>query len=551
MKPRVHVVVACVAIVGATLAPAFAGASTASLDPTVIEVHPTGLHPLDAENVQWALDTIDSPGIVVMKATDEAGNPLAFNFGGTGTVGSGAVISMMRSGITLTGEGWDEALGEPRTKIVGGGAPFRFTPLVGGVAMVFAVNAPGVTIRDLKLVSTVAYTAVWVDSVNQAATNWPVVVERNDFDVVNLATYVSYSAAFPVKIRHNVLRATSYAAWIGFSHRTIADNPGEELVVPVDAAGNPVRYGYEFTNNRLLLPTNHPLGFAVWVFGWGNLYSQNPDPDVACRRGRLNASLPFVYEYAPADNGPVVISGNHITVNSLDAPPTSMLEVVRLGSPYFGVNHVAITDNRLDGAGPFGISLWHYVRNITIARNDLSGLVANVHLAVQGREVSVTDNVLGPQAPFPSEFAPPPGLAQPALFLVSLHQLPDLTPVPKPVEGCLVARNDYRRTGVRRGAILIASQIDLQWTLLGPVAGNEVKHNVIFESGGFPPGTGGARNQVVVLTGAINPATGLPWTYDNRVVGHPANEIQSSGIGPFVHPLVRMRGLPEEPDFER
>ena len=49
----------------------------------VYEVYPTGIYPTDRDNVQWALDNVDSPGTVIMKSTDASGNPLAFNFGGS------------------------------------------------------------------------------------------------------------------------------------------------------------------------------------------------------------------------------------------------------------------------------------------------------------------------------------------------------------------------------------------------------------------------------------------------------------------------------------
>ena len=94
----------------------------------IYEVYPTGTYPADRDNVQWALDNVDSPGTVIMKSTDASGNPLAFNFGS----GTGAVIKLLRPDITLTGDGWDAILDEPKTKIVGDGGPFTFSPTLKG-----------------------------------------------------------------------------------------------------------------------------------------------------------------------------------------------------------------------------------------------------------------------------------------------------------------------------------------------------------------------------------------------------------------------------------
>lgn len=95
-------------------------------------------------------------------------------------------------------------------------------------------------------------------------------------------------------------------------------------------------------------------------------------------------------------------------------------------------------------------------------------------------------------------------------------------------------KNDYRQTGVDGVdsiAILLASRAELQ----SPTgAGGEVKNNVIFESGNFPPGTGGASNHVMELNVMINPETGLPYVHDNRIVGVSANGLPTPGIGAAV-----------------
>jgi hypothetical protein len=86
------------------------------------------------------------------------------------------------------------------------------------------------------------------------------------------------------------------------------------------------------------------------------------------------------------------------------------------------------------------------------------------------------------------------------------------------VQNCVITKNDYRPTGCERGAILVASEKELQWNKRYLASGTEVKNNLIFEGGGFPPGTGAAQQQVTVLDSMTNPATGLPYVYDNKIV---------------------------------
>ncbi len=70
-----------------------------------------------------------------------------------------------------------------------------------------------------------------------------------------------------------------------------------------------------------------------------------------------------------------------------------------------------------------------------------------------------------------------------------------------------------------------------------------MKNNLIFESGGFLPGTGQAGNQILLLSGLVNPATGLPYVYNNRVIGLPAKGISAPGIGAMVSRLAPFRKM--------
>jgi hypothetical protein len=486
------------------------GQSAAAL----IEVYPTGSYPGDLQNVQAALDKVDSPGTVVMKSTDQSGKPLAFNFGGTpGKTGTGGVIKLLRSDITLTGDGWDETLNEPKTKITGGGGPFTFSPTVSGGAMVFAVRAPGATVRYLKLTSTSAATAVYIASANQLASDHPVVVEGNDLSVVNYCALAYYSGAFPVKINRNVFKGAApvMGQWLGFTLRAIDSPPYDEPVPPRDALGKIVRFPFEITNNKIIKTPGSTTWNTIYVFGWRNYYSQNPDPEVGCRR--TGSSGAYVYQYVQGDNGPVLISGNDIRINS----PSGQTWAMDVGTEEDGINHSVVKGNTISGVCAWTLELGLYGHDNVIEGNDFSGTQAYTHISIGAADTTVSNNVLGSLRPLPTSLAMPPGIPQPALVLVSAHYYPQDTPVPNPVQNCVITKNDYRPTGCTKGAILVASENELQWTKRYYASGNEVMNNEIFEGGAFPPGTGEAP-QVTVLNNMTNPATSLPYVHDNKIV---------------------------------
>ncbi|MFN2624113.1 MAG: hypothetical protein ABR611_14850 [Chthoniobacterales bacterium] len=78
-------------------------------------VYPTGLFPLDVQNVQAA---IDGGGTVILKATNSVGQPTAFNFGPADVQnGTGANLT---TDVTILGE----RVGQSMTTINGGLAPF-------------------------------------------------------------------------------------------------------------------------------------------------------------------------------------------------------------------------------------------------------------------------------------------------------------------------------------------------------------------------------------------------------------------------------------------
>jgi hypothetical protein len=84
--------------------------------PTV--VYPTGIFPTDVQNVQAA---IDQGGTVLLKATDNLGHPLAFNFGPPDPAHFVSARFVFIEDVSITGE----RVGANRTTISGGVVPFR------------------------------------------------------------------------------------------------------------------------------------------------------------------------------------------------------------------------------------------------------------------------------------------------------------------------------------------------------------------------------------------------------------------------------------------
>jgi hypothetical protein len=504
-------------------------------DATIV-VYPTAApHPTDVTNVQWALDNVASPGTVVMKSTDMSGNPLAFDFGGT-KVGNGGVVKLLRPDITLTGDGWDDVLDEPKTKIVGGGGPFILSPSVSGAALVFAIRAPGVTIREIELTTSFAATGVFIVSTAEyPAIDHPVVVERNHISANNYGLLARNTAAFPVKIDGNVFRAAVDGQWIGFTLRPITTPVNyDEPVVPEDASGNFVRYAFEVTNNGFIMTkgTN-----ALRLYGWGNYYNVEAgvdpnDPDIGCKRYVVGGIRG--YQCVSGDNGPVLVSGNRFSMDHQNAT------AIALGSEDGGLNHVIVAGNTVSGLCSTGLRRYEYGTDTIIIDNDFSGTQASYPMVIAAAGTLVADNILGSLV---TNVEMPPGIPQPALWLTSRHFYPGFTPMPWPTENCVIMNNDYRFTGVESGAILLASIAELRYPTL---AGAEVKNNLIFESGNFPTGTGGASNQVTVLNIMINPATGLPYVYNNRIVGLSAKGLSDPGIGQIVKQINKIRKMLRE-----
>jgi hypothetical protein len=351
-----------------------------------------------------------------------------------------------------------------------------------------------------------------------------------------------------VHIHHNRFNAyiPVFGGWIGFGTAAIPTYPFDEPVPPREAGGAIVRHPFAVTDNVVKV-TPGTDGAAVYIYGWYNAYSQDPDPEVGVRRLRPNTSTPWTYQYVQGDNGPVLISGNRIVVDS----PDNWAAGIILGSGTAGLNNSMTTGNSLTGIVAVGLEMYPFGHNNTIEGNDFSGLQAWQHVSIDAADTTLASNIFGPLVPLPPDLAMPAGLPQPVVALISVEYSAPYVPTPNPVANCALVKNDYRLTGVRAGAVLLASQREILWPFYPTAVGGEVKNNLIFESGGFLPGTGQAGNQILLIAGMENPATGMPYVHDNRVVGLPARTIAHPGIGQLAHQILQLRKTPDTESLGR
>jgi len=189
-----------------------------------------------------------------------------------------------------------------------------------------------------------------------------------------------------------------------------------------------------------------------------------------------------------------------------------------------------VQGNTISGQGRSAIHLWDTDDSIIIG-NDCSGYAANwggemIPVGEQGLcqmwfgrnsdRNKVSGNIWGS--------VPSNGVA--VVFVSSSHS---------PSSNLDILENDYRRCGVPG------------WTSTdGPgcvLLANGTQDSFVFESGNFPPGTGGAMNQVLDLTKELTGST------TNRVIGHPASflvEGLNPGVGKRLQEIMdQLDALPE------
>ncbi len=289
----------------------------------------------------------------------------------------------------------------------------------------------------------------------------------------------------------------------------------------------------EISNNTVEPAFTGPPGyFSDGAVGWANycpvniesntvrVIADRPGDNPTCDNFGLLLYGRDATKGLNQDNPPVLVRNNRFEIRyPFPEQPTPGVRSVGIQLALWntGFNNVTLQSNKISGTTAKGISVNSYCRNILIKENDLSELMTwSAQMSLYGKEMVVQDNVLG----FAEQI---PGYSY-GIELASVRQH-DTLPMPYPTENCVLARNDYRRTGLPgwslgdNGCIAIQSYADLS------ALGNEVRNNLVSESGMFPPGTGGAKDQIFEL----KTSSGL--VHDNRIVGLAAAGLSNPGIG--------------------
>lgn len=442
-------------------------------------------------------DAVHAGGTVLLKATTQDGIPMAVKVPDD----SHLFLGYYGNPVVLEGE-------------VAGGSQSTVWGDTFAQKNVVWIKSGGVTVRNLAI--TAKYPrdgAIWMrgDGMDDHAhpnTGGPIVIENNIIYSEQYGIGGQRTGGWPLVIRGNTVTVDG-------NSRNI-ENIGIKLYNTgywVDAdgiKGNPQTWTQASTPVEVLdndVSVTNPAGgnFAngIVVEGW----------TVAV------AALGWGPEWG--DNGPVSIVGNHVVLAAAFFKPSMAIAAPGLWS---GLSHCRVENNVLEATCNVGLFRSSYGGDNQIVGNDLSEVAAIVPMDVGGHNMVVSDNLFGPQA-FPYG----------VLILDSLNVNPAYCPMPLPTANCTIMNNDYRKTGAPGwatdsgawpldGCILIGSEADM-WGW-GTGAGTEVKDNLIAETGRFPVGTGGPKNQVYEFN-LSTPAL----CYNNRIVGLPANHIMDPGIG--------------------
>jgi hypothetical protein len=213
--------------------------------------------------------------------------------------------------------------------------------------------------------------------------------------------------------------------------------------------------------------------------------------------GFQSAGLPYT------QRDPNLVLPGVVRNNSIEMLANSF--ALFIGDYYHGACNVLVQNNTAFGSCMSGIWTGPWGGWNTIMNNDFSGLTTyDAQVWASARHDVFTENVFGPV-----EY----------ITAVDMFFAPHPMNVPEPTSYNTFMKNDYRLTGLPgwddgAGCILLG----FDWSY-GSYPYNDVSNNLIFESGGFPVGTGGASFQVNDLGS------------NNRVIGLPACNVTNPGIG--------------------
>ena len=480
----------------------------------------TGLntYPTDQNNVQNALNAIVPGGTVVLQGT--------FDFGPDGSV------TISKKDVTLTGNG---------ASIRGGGTPYS------GVSYNYAiaVTAGGVKVNNIMFVDPIPVQgsrvpcAIYVYAPGTVPSDNPIVVENNEIatNYVGIMLRLLYC---PARVTNNTVHCNPLRMGFGIyllacrNTTDVRNNVVEGAMYGMRAQSNgltastlPLRIvGNHVTMPRKMLPGGYVGIHAVYnncpiqmEENQIDIIADGPgDVPAPISLGILAQGFDVTMVSGPdLDNAPVTIATNSITIRyPYPATSTQQSIGIELGNDAASLSNATVRGNKLSGAVMVGLWREMYGKNITVIGNDLSELKTSVAQVAVGGGIGTTirENIFGFSNAIPGQ--------SDALELFSV-KIPYPVPMPSPTEGCIIADNDYRGTGLPgwsnggSGCISIYSMADRGGL------GTEVHNNLINESGRFPVGTGGATKHIAEWKSVL--------VHDNRIVGLPAAGLGDPGIG--------------------
>lgn len=344
--------------------------------PVFTVVYPTGVFPVDRQNVQAA---VNHGGVVLLKAVDTSGNPLAFNFGPP-VNGSGGVF--LNADVTVTGE----TVGGAMTTITGGNAPFRAVLPSQGVRSAFRqiyFNGPriaavllfyskGFDFRACKVTGVVGFPflgyikgqAIWLGpSGDPAAVTGTFAIEDNVIEGIQAPlgyglALVTFSGQ--MSVARNTIRDTPTAGIL------LLDNAGAAVVEDNYVEPGPLRYPDAVAYGAGIQINTPQLGAVAYV-RHNQVVCANPQA--------VGIILASVSEVTPVPYQNSVIEQNDVTMHGNLAFGGIAL--------FDAVDNNFVGQNRILGDGPFALQVSTEVAgdnavSNTFAGNNISGFQSTI-----------------------------------------------------------------------------------------------------------------------------------------------------------------------------
>jgi len=353
------------------------GGSSAVAASSFTTVYPTGAFPLDVQNVQTALDR---GGTVLLKATNSAGHPTAFNFGAPDPAIGGGVD--LHVDVTILGE----RIGQRMTTINGG-----YIPILGLVPV--RTHIEGIDFETPLAAAITLLTSTGTDIVGNRI-NGVVGIEvvfGTDGDGIDLFGNDDPLNAITGHVRivgnvienlgadfANGMQLDGVAAEVEITGNTVnfpqSNGPIQTIGITAFRSHNLV----SIIGNNVTMGPGSPNAFPAPIFVSGeldaryvvvgnNVVSNHPNADGIIVTGG---------DFSEPTQG-ALVAGNHITIHS------AATEFGGAGvSVYGAVNNSLVSANVIEGASSFALQVAEgFFSSSTADSNRLVGNLISQHTA--------------------------------------------------------------------------------------------------------------------------------------------------------------------------